>query len=146
MTLFRSLASCRLPTASNPMRLLQCASYARSVCAGRLLRFNSTAASTTGKLPAQIPSSGTVNLSPLRGLLALHGPDAAKFLQGLVTKIFPSETEPTGMFTSFLTPQVNPRWSLISGTSAIRYIRIHYDTLVCGNRVLRQISRLRHRD
>jgi hypothetical protein len=71
------------------------------------LRWNSTASSSShGKLPPQIPSTGYVDLSPLRGLLALHGPDAAKFLQGLITKIFPSETEPDGMFTSFLSPQV----------------------------------------
>jgi hypothetical protein len=66
-------------------------------------RLNST---SNSKLPPQLPSAGSVNLTPLRGLLALHGPDAAKFLQGLITKIFPSETEPNGMFTSFLSPQV----------------------------------------
>lgn len=65
----------------------------------------SSTTSSIKKLPPQIPSAGCVNLTPLRGLLALHGPDSAKFLQGLVTKIFPSETEPNGMFTSFLTPQ-----------------------------------------
>jgi hypothetical protein len=90
-------------------------------------RWNSTATSSTEKLPPQIPSSGCVNLTPLRGLLALHGPDAAKFLQGLITKIFPSETEPNGMFTSFLSPQVSSlkfRW-LILGTSIVRYIYIY---------------------
>ena len=59
----------------------------------------------SSKLPPLIPNAGSVNLTPLRGLLALHGPDAAKFLQGLITKIFPSEAEPNGMFTSFLSPQ-----------------------------------------
>ena len=69
-------------------------------------RRSSTTTSSIKKLPPQIPAAGCVNLTPLRGLLALHGPDSAKFLQGLVTKIFPSETEPNGMFTSFLSPQV----------------------------------------
>ena len=71
------------------------------------LRWNSTS-TTNPKLPVQIPSSGAVNLTSVRGLLAIHGPDAAKFLQGLITKIFPSETEPNGLFTSFLSPQVHP--------------------------------------
>jgi hypothetical protein len=92
-------------------------------------RWNSTGVSTsTDKLPAQIPSSGCVNLSPIRGLLALHGPDAAKFLQGLITKIFPSETEPKGMFTSFLSPQVFLLRKFIrlnSGTSTLRYIHLY---------------------
>jgi hypothetical protein len=69
-------------------------------------RWNSTTTSSMEKLPPQIPSDGSVNLTPLRGLLALHGPDSAKFLQGLITKIFPSEIEPNGMFTSFLSPHV----------------------------------------
>ena len=71
-------------------------------------RFNSSE-STRTKLPIQLPSTGAVNLSDYRGLLALQGPDAAKFLQGLITKIFPSETEPHGLFTSFLSPQVIDR-------------------------------------
>src|SRR5208282_5998743 len=84
-------------------------------------RWNSTAtSSSTEKLPLQIPSAGCVNLTPLRGLLALHGPDAAKFLQGLITKIFPSETEPNGIFTSFLSPQVHPDLRrLILGTGTV---------------------------
>ena len=71
-------------------------------------RWNSTASTTSDKLPLLIPNTGSVNLTPLRGLLALHGPDAAKFLQGLITKTFPSRAEPNGMFTSFLSPQVFP--------------------------------------
>jgi folate-binding Fe-S cluster repair protein YgfZ len=58
------------------------------------------------KLPTQIPNTGTVNLTPLRGLLGIHGPGAEKFLNGLITKIFPSESESGGVFTSFLSPQV----------------------------------------
>ena len=73
-------------------------------------RHNSTAPQTApaSNLPAHIPPSGCVNLTPLRGLLAVHGIQSAKFLQGLITKRFPSETEPTGMFTAFLSPQVYP--------------------------------------
>jgi hypothetical protein len=71
------------------------------------LRWNSSS-STNVKLPPQLPTSGAVNLSSLRGLVALHGLDATKFLQGLITKIFPSETEPNGLFTAFLSPQVSP--------------------------------------
>jgi hypothetical protein len=70
-------------------------------------RWNSTSSSATSiSLPSQIPASGAVDLTPLRGFLALQGSDVPKFLQGLITKIFPSETEPVGMFTSFLSPQV----------------------------------------
>lgn len=73
-------------------------------CSSR--RWNLSTSSISEKLPPFIPSAGCVNLTPLRSLLAIHGPDAAKFLQGLVTKIFPSETERDGMFTAFLSPQV----------------------------------------
>jgi len=76
-------------------------------------RWNSSALSRNEKWPHVIPSIGIANLTPLRGLLALHGPDAAKFLQGLITKTFPSEKEPAGMFTSFLSPQVSVPVSLI---------------------------------
>lgn len=98
------------------------------------LRWNSTS-TTNLQLPAHIPGSGAVSLTSRRGLVALHGPDAAKFLQGLITKIFPSETEPTGLFTSFLSPQVLPQCrSLISGTSAFRYVYLHYYTIIRGDR------------
>lgn len=91
-------------------------------------RRNSTTTSLTEKLPPQIPSSGSVNLTPLRGLLALHGPDAAKFLQGLITKIFPSDTEPNGMFTAFLSPQVSPLKFIAK--SRDEYFSIHSYILV----------------
>jgi len=73
-------------------------------------RHNSTAsqAAPASNLPAHIPPMGCVNLTPLRGLLAVHGIQSAKFLHRLITKKFPSQTEPTGMFTAFLSPQVNP--------------------------------------
>jgi hypothetical protein len=72
----------------------------------RLRCYSSETATKSPKFPAQIPTEGHVELTPIRSLLALHGPDAAKFLQGLVTKIFPSQTEPKGMFTAFLSPPV----------------------------------------
>src|SRR5579862_620865 len=76
-------------------------------------RFNSNESSRPSKLPIQLPSTGAVNLTNYRGLLALHGIDAAKFLQGLITKIFPSETEHDGLFTAFLSPQVSTlEWCL----------------------------------
>jgi hypothetical protein len=107
MNVLRSISHRRLSTVSDQGQLLRCTAKASPVCARLHSRLPSTAPWTTAKLPVQIPASGAVDLTPLRGFVALHGPDAAKFLQGLITKIFPSETEPTGMFTSFLTPQVN---------------------------------------
>ena len=86
-------------------------------------RWNSTkSASSNEPPPLMIPHTGSVNLTPLRRLLALHGPDAAKFIQGLITKTFPSEAEPNGMFTSFLSPQVATSTSVpvdLLGASAL---------------------------
>ena len=94
-------------------------------------RLNSTSPSTSTPGPISLPPEGYVDLSPLRGLLGLHGPDAAEFLDGLITNKLPSESEPQGTFTSFLSPQVNPPWyfELISGTSPLRclYLYYHYD-------------------
>jgi len=101
-------------------------------------RWNSTASTTSDKLPLLIPNTGSVNLAPLRGLVALHGPDAAKFLQGLITKTFPSRAEPNGMFTSFLSPQVPPPLKITVeklGASSFRYIYIYYHTIIRGNRL-----------
>jgi len=103
-----------LPPSSISLRCHGCRRITSPV--NQRIRFGSTQSAQQNKLPPHIPSAGSVNLSSLRGLVALHGPDAAKFLQGLITKIFPSETEPTGMFTSFLTPQV-PSTTQISSNS-----------------------------
>src|SRR5579859_6635651 len=97
------LRQCR--TNNIPLQSIQWICPAQPMIGRTCLRWNSNSSSNV-KLPAQIPTSGAVNLSSLRALVDLHGPDAAKFLQGLITKIFPSETEPNGLFTSFLSPQV----------------------------------------
>ena len=91
-------------------------------------RFNSSE-STRTKLPVHLPSTGAVNLTDYRGLLALQGPDAAKFLQGLITKIFPSETEPHGLFTSFLSPQVIDRVTMDPLITRDEYCLIRLYTL-----------------
>jgi hypothetical protein len=71
-------------------------------------RLNSTSPSTSTQGPIPLPPEGYVDLSPLRGLMGLHGPDAGVFLDGLITNKLPTESEPQGKFTSFLSPQVNP--------------------------------------
>src|SRR5262245_50682997 len=79
----------------------------------------------SSEVPDRLPRTGCVDLTPLRGLLALHGPDAAKFLQGLITKVFPSPTERHGMFAAFLSPQVsraNGAVADVTGTSSFRCI------------------------
>ena len=98
----------------------------------------SLSSASVAELPHKIPNAGYVDLSSVRGLLALHGPDTARFLQGLITKIFPSESEPNGMFTSFLSPQAtDPEiwFAKFAGTSALRRVHIHFQSISCRHRL-----------
>jgi hypothetical protein len=71
-------------------------------------RLNSTSPSTSTQGPITLPPNGYVDLTPQRGLLGLHGPDAGEFLEGLITSKLPTESEPQATYTSFLSPQVKP--------------------------------------
>lgn len=73
------------------------------VCLRRLPKTKRRPYSTTTQLPPAPPPSGAAKLSTRR-LLSLHGPDAPKFLQGILTNnVIPTSYAP--FFAAFLTAQ-----------------------------------------
>ncbi|KAH0366569.1 Aminomethyltransferase folate-binding domain-containing protein, partial [Aureobasidium melanogenum] len=73
------------------------------VCLRRLPKTKRTYATTTTPLPPTPPPSGAAKLSTRR-LISLHGPDAPKFLQGILTNnVNPASHSP--FFAAFLTAQ-----------------------------------------
>lgn len=73
------------------------------LCLRRLPKTKRRTYSTTAPLPPAPPPSGAAKLSTRR-LLSLHGPDAPKFLQGILTNnVVPTSHSP--FFAAFLTAQ-----------------------------------------
>lgn len=59
------------------------------------------------------PSGGSYIHLPTRGLLQIHGKDASKFLQGLITNHMPRiENGGGGFLAAFLSPKVNISYTL----------------------------------
>lgn len=82
----------------------------------RLPRLRQRAHSTLTLPP---PLSGTALLSATRRLVSVHGPDAARFLQGLTTIDIPPLT--AGGYAAFLTPQVRSSDSSTHRNPALTY-------------------------
>ena len=73
------------------------------ICLRRLPKTKRTYATSQTPLPPAPPTSGAAKLSTRR-LISLHGPDAPKFLQGIITNNVKPDSR-AGFFAAFLTAQ-----------------------------------------